>query len=266
LRISSAFSPSTGRGFTGNTDVVPAGHFLFRGVFNFDYSDCTVVEVGSQVLLLTWLRAVRIARSDADRTEGVVVMSVVRLLVLGVVRKYGRAHGYAVRRELLSWRAETWTEVKPGSIYHALRQLTKEEKIREAGTEESGKGPGRTLYELTGKGEAEFRELLEAALSSFRLEELGAGVAFVQALSRRRAIELLKAQHRRAKETSDGLQGLVPNFPHRDEPPHTRDLLALWSGAIAVTASWTEGLIRHLESGGYFMADDEGADRLETPR
>lgn len=192
-------------------------------------------------------------------------MSVVRLLVLGVVRGRGRAHGYAVRRELLSWRVETWTEVKPGSIYHALRQLTKQGKIREAGTEESGEGPGRTLYELTREGEAEFRELLEAALSSFRLEDLGAGVAFIQALPRRRAIELLKAQHRRATETSDGLQGLVPAFPRRDEPPHTRDLLALWSGAITATAGWTEGLIRYLESGGYTMADDEEGDvRSET--
>lgn len=191
-------------------------------------------------------------------------MSVVRLLVLGVVRTRGRAHGYAVRRELLSWRVETWTEVKPGSIYHALRQLAKEGKLREAGTEESGEGPARMPYELTREGEAEFYELLEAALSSFRLEELGAGVAFIQALPRRRAIVLLREQHRRATETSDGLEGLITQFPHRDEPPHTRDLLSLWSGAIAATAGWTEGLIRHLESGGYVMADDEGNARFEA--
>ncbi len=36
-------------------------------------------------------------------------MSVVRLLVLGIVRMHGRAHGYVVHRELLSWKVETWT-------------------------------------------------------------------------------------------------------------------------------------------------------------
>jgi hypothetical protein len=135
---------------------------------------------------------------------------------------------------------------------------------RDGGRRLRGEGPGRTLYELTREGEAEFRDLLEVALSSFRLEELGAGVAFIQALPRRRAIELLEEQHRRATETSDGLQGMIPTFPHRDEPPHTQDLLALWSGAIAATAGWTEELIQHLESGGYVMADDEGDRRSET--
>jgi len=191
-------------------------------------------------------------------------MSVVRLLVLGVIRARGRAHGYAVRRELLSWRVETWTEVKPGSIYHALKQLAKEGKLRDAGTEASAEGPGRTPYELTREGEAEFFGLLESALSSFRLEELGAGVAFIQALPRRRAIELLGEQHRRATEVSGGLEAMIPQVPHRDQPPHTRDLLALWSDAIAATASWTDELIRHLESGGYLMADDEGDARSGT--
>src|SRR5262245_41094849 len=105
-------------------------------------------------------------------------MSVVRLLVLGVVRARGRVHGYAVHRELLSWRIETWTRVRPGSIYHALKQLTREGKLRAAGAEESAEGPDRTLYRLTPAGAAEFRRRLAAALSSFAPEELGAGIAF----------------------------------------------------------------------------------------
>ena len=48
-------------------------------------------------------------------------MSVTRLLVLGAVRIFQPAHGYLVRRELLSWRVEEWANVQPGSIYHALR-------------------------------------------------------------------------------------------------------------------------------------------------
>ncbi|MGK3968468.1 PadR family transcriptional regulator [Sorangium sp. So ce118] len=183
-------------------------------------------------------------------------MSVVRLLVLGVIRMRRQAHGYAVHRELLSWRVETWTSVKPGSIYHALKQLTKEGKLRAVGVEESAEGPGRTLYELTEDGAAEFRQLLDAALSSFELEALGAGVAFMQTLPRQHVIDLLREQHRRATETRDGLERLMPSFPRRDEPPHTQDLLALWSGGLAATASWTEALLRRLEAGEYVMADD----------
>src|SRR5690606_27723982 len=99
-------------------------------------------------------------------------MSTVRLLVLGVMRRQQPTHGYAVRQELLSWRADTWTNVKPGSIYHALKQLTQEGKLRALGTEGSSHGPGRTIFELTAAGEDEFRTLMDAALVSIDMEEL----------------------------------------------------------------------------------------------
>lgn len=183
-------------------------------------------------------------------------MPVVRLLVLGIIRMHGRAHGYAVHRELLAWKVETWTTVKPGSIYHALKQLTKDGKLRDAGTEASTEGPGRTLYEMTDAGEAEFRGLLETALTSVPPEELGAGVAFMQALPRGRVVALLRIQHRRVSDNRDHLVRLMPAFPDRAEPPHTQDLLALWSGALAATATWTEMLIQRLAAGEYTMADD----------
>lgn len=182
-------------------------------------------------------------------------VAVVRLLVLGVIRMRGKAHGYGVMRELLDWHVETWTHVKPGSIYHALKQLTKEDKLLDFGVADAD-AARRTYYALTAEGEAEFQALLVAALSSFQLEELGAGVAFMQALPRSRVLALLKDTHRRAVENGTHLDGLVDRFPQRDEPPHTADLLTLWSGGLAATAAWTAGLIRRLEAGEYRMADE----------
>jgi DNA-binding PadR family transcriptional regulator len=183
-------------------------------------------------------------------------MSVVRLLVLGIARMRGPVHGYAVHRELVEWRVDTWTRVKPGSIYHALKQLTKEGHLREEGIEESTEGPGRTLYALTSEGEREFYVLLGAALSSFDIEHLGAGIAFMQTLPRARVLELLRALHERTTETVENLERLIPNFPHREEPPHTEDLLTLWSGSVSATAAWTAQLIRRLERGEYRMAGE----------
>src|SRR4051812_37431045 len=111
-------------------------------------------------------------------------MSDVRLFVLGVVRLRGQAHGYAVHRELRAWNVEAWTDVKLGSIYHALKQLTKEGKLRTAGMEDSTAGPERTLYALTADGVDELRRLVDAALGSVRLETLSAGAAFMQTLPR----------------------------------------------------------------------------------
>lgn len=183
-------------------------------------------------------------------------MSAIRLLVLGILKTRRRAHGYAVQRELAAWHVDTWTTVRPGSIYHALKQLTKEGKLRSVGTEESAEGPGRTLYEITKAGAAEFNDRLEAALASFDLEQLGAGIAFIHLLPRGKAIALLRDTSRRAEENQHHLDTLVPRFPDRAEPPHMADLLGLWSGALAATAGWTAGLARRLEAGDYVMAGE----------
>jgi DNA-binding PadR family transcriptional regulator len=183
-------------------------------------------------------------------------MSAVRLLVLGVMRLQQPTYGYAVRRELLSWRAEEWTNVKPGSIYHALKQLTQEGKLTAFGTEGSTQGPGRTLFQMTEAGEAEFRKLMDEALVSVDMEELGAGIAFMDALPRAHVIEKLREQRRRSEEVRAHLLGLVPSFPGgRYDPPHTTDLLELWSSVFGNLTGWTDGMLARLESGEYRMSE-----------
>lgn len=183
-------------------------------------------------------------------------MTAVRLLVLGVLRRQQPAHGYAVRRELLSWRADTWTNVKPGSIYHALKQLAREGKLRALGTEGGDRGPGRTRYELTEAGEAEFRALMDAALVSIDMEELGAGIAFMDALPRAHVLEKLREQRERSRVVRDELLGMVDDYPGRYEAPHATDLLELWSGVFDNLSGWTAGVLARLERGEYRMADD----------
>lgn len=54
-------------------------------------------------------------------------MSAIRLLVLCAVRQHGRAHGYQVRNDLEYWGAHEWSNAKPGSVYHALKQMAKQD-------------------------------------------------------------------------------------------------------------------------------------------
>jgi DNA-binding PadR family transcriptional regulator len=82
------------------------------------------------------------------------------MMILGLVQWMQPVHGYDVRRELLSWSADKWANVQPGSIYHALRKLTEEELLREVATEQVGARPARTTYEITEKGAEEFLTLL----------------------------------------------------------------------------------------------------------
>ena len=53
-------------------------------------------------------------------------MSATRLLLLGTVRIFQPVHGYFVRRELMSWHADSWANLNPGSVYNGLRSLARD--------------------------------------------------------------------------------------------------------------------------------------------
>ncbi|RKH24127.1 PadR family transcriptional regulator, partial [Corallococcus sp. CA031C] len=50
--------------------------------------------------------------------------STTRLLLLGADGLFEPVNGYQIRRELMSWQADQWANVAPGSIYHGLARLS----------------------------------------------------------------------------------------------------------------------------------------------
>ncbi len=177
-------------------------------------------------------------------------MSATRLLVLGVVRGYGRAHGYLIGNDLMSWGAGEWANVKWGSIYHALKQLTKDGCL----TDEIVP-PARTDYLLTAKGEQEFQRLLRDALRrpETRPDTLGAGLALLPSLSRADAVALLRERLAALETRRDGARKQAADWT---DPPHVRELFGLWEHSADSGAEWTRGLLERLEAGAYPMAGE----------
>ncbi|MDH2424349.1 PadR family transcriptional regulator [Sphaerisporangium sp. TRM90804] len=178
-------------------------------------------------------------------------MSAIRLLVLGAVRRRGRAHGYQVRGDLESWGAHEWSTAKPGSIYHALRHMAKQGLLRahESAPSAAG-GPPRTEYELTAEGDAEFLSLLRAALVRHdqKIDELTAGVGFLDCLPREEAIALLKER----VAALDGWRAevaphLTPGGAESGSWEPVAEIMRLWAHFTAGGAEWTRGLIERLE-------------------
>jgi DNA-binding PadR family transcriptional regulator len=192
-------------------------------------------------------------------------VSATRLLVLGVVRMYGRAHGYQVRRELLTWSADKWANIAPGSIYHALKKMAKDKLLEEVGTDvdDGARGPDRTAYQLTPDGETEFQLLLAKGLSeadestqgSYRLV---AAVTFLPALPRARAISLLEQQVTQLNGRRANAQHLLDKGTDWGQPAHVDELYRLWVTTIDAMLDWLAGLVSRLEAGEYVMADDPG--------
>ncbi|MBB5939362.1 PadR family transcriptional regulator [Streptomyces zagrosensis] len=186
-------------------------------------------------------------------------MSAMRLLVLGAVRQHGRAHGYMVRNDLEYWGAHEWSNAKPGSIYHALKQMAKQGLLlaHDVAPSTAG-GPPRTEYEVTEQGEEAYFALLREALGSWRpqLDVLSAGVGLIVDLPRGEAISLLK-------QRLEGLEGwrttVTDYYTPADGPEslgHIGEIMELWVTTSDSGAAWTRALIERLENGAYVMAGE----------
>ncbi len=184
-------------------------------------------------------------------------MSATRLLLLGTVRIFQPVHGYFVRRELLSWHADTWAHLNPGSIYNGLRTLAREGHIEEVGTETRGGRPARTSYRLTDDGNTEFLVLLRAALWNVSPHEpanLMAGWSFAWALKRDEVIaalehrlEQISASARATDFAIEDIRG-APGMPE-EVAEHYRLTQARLDGE----ASWARQLLERLRAGEYWF-------------
>jgi DNA-binding PadR family transcriptional regulator len=184
--------------------------------------------------------------------------STTRLLVLGVVRIFQPVHGYEVRRELVSWRAQEWASIKPGSIYNALKTLTRDGYLEVVGTDQVGGRPERTTYRLTSAGEDEFRLLLREEWWTVRppIDPLMAAISFITFVTREEAIAAL--EHRTAQ-----IHGMVRHMEFgidahdgADSPYHVREMMRLMNARILSEVAWAQQFIERLRKGEYSTADD----------
>ncbi|WP_250288558.1 PadR family transcriptional regulator [Streptomyces atroolivaceus] len=186
-------------------------------------------------------------------------MSAIRLLVLGAVRQHGRAHGYQVRNDLEYWGAHEWSNAKPGSIYHALKQMAKQGLLlaHEVAPSTAG-GPPRTEYEITERGTEEFFTLLRASLTSYdqSVDVLSAGIGFIVDLERAEAVALLRER----VAAIEGWRASVTEYWTPSDGPesigHIGEIMNMWVHSADAGAEWTRGLIARIEAGAYTFAGE----------
>jgi len=120
-------------------------------------------------------------------------------------------------------RTELWTDVKPGSLYNALKRMTDEGLVRVARTEREGNPPERTVFEITEAGRAELVRQRDTAMAEVRLlpDPVDLALQFTPDLTpeeliaaftkRRQAVAERLAQFEREQETAaPDLVGLEP--------------------------------------------------------
>ncbi|MFE2096243.1 MULTISPECIES: PadR family transcriptional regulator [unclassified Streptomyces] len=186
-------------------------------------------------------------------------MSAIRLLVLGAVRQHGRAHGYQVRNDLEYWGAHEWSNAKPGSIYHALKQMEKQGLLHahEIAPSTAG-GPPRTEYEITDRGEGEFFRLLRESLVSYdqKMDIQSAAIGFLVELARAEALDLLRERIRRIGQWRAAVTGHYIPEDGPEQLGHIGEIMNLWVHTADSDEAWTQGLIARLEAGAYTFAGE----------
>ncbi|MFP3988770.1 PadR family transcriptional regulator [Streptomyces sp. E11-3] len=186
-------------------------------------------------------------------------MSAIRLLVLGAIRQHGRAHGYQVRNDLEYWGAHEWSNAKPGSIYHALKQMAKQGllKAHEIAPSTAG-GPPRTEYEVTTAGTEEYFALLREALRTHdqKADVLAAGIGLIVDLPRDEAVALLRE---RVAGLTEWRRSVTEYYTPEEGPEslgHIGEIMHMWVHQADAGAEWTQGLITRIEGGAYTFAGE----------
>ena len=193
-------------------------------------------------------------------------MSATRLLVLGAVRIMQPVHGYDVRRELLSWHVEESANIKPGSIYSALKTLAKDGSITAQGDLAK---PERTSYVLTGEGEKEFQTLLRAAW--WRVvqptEPLIPALVLLPFLPREELVAAVQSRIAQLAASLDELRflraGIHDGATGEDGgiPEHVREIVDFVTARTKAELSWSRELVQRVKGGTYAFAGE--ADWLD---
>jgi DNA-binding PadR family transcriptional regulator len=179
--------------------------------------------------------------------------SATRLLVLGCVRIFQPVHGYFLRRELVSWEVDRWAHVHPGSIYNALKSLSRSGLLEEVGVVADGPRPPRTTYRLTEAGEAEFLGLVRAGLLTTDDPTLlltAVNMAF--ALPRAEVVQAVEARIGMLEDSLTSLAAQVGEILEaKDTPDTATEVLRLMSARDRGELEWARGYLDRLRGGAY---------------
>jgi DNA-binding PadR family transcriptional regulator len=193
-------------------------------------------------------------------------MSVTRLLVLGAVRIFQPTHGYFVRRELASWQVAEWAHLNPGSIYNALRALTKDGLLIEEPADPADKAD-KTKYRLTVDGDTEFVRLVREGLWELHPYEPGwllGGLSFWGVLNREEVLAALQARAALLTGRVSSLGFAAADMPETaaGTPDHVVEMFRIQEAHLTGELAWVQAVSERVRGGAYGFSGEDPARKM----
>src|ERR1700735_1036676 len=107
-------------------------------------------------------------------------MNLTRLMALGTLARHGPQHGHQIRRLAEGSNVGEWGGVSVGALYREVKSMEGESLITEVRTEQVGRRPARTVYDITDEGRLELAMPRERAVTGIHYgpDPLGVALAF----------------------------------------------------------------------------------------
>ena len=105
-------------------------------------------------------------------------MNLSRLMVLGILAR-GPRHGHQIRRDAEITNVGEWGGVSVGALYRELHRMEEEGLVEPLRSEQVGKRPARTIFQITDEGFRELHILWEQAIAEIHPGPDPLGVALL---------------------------------------------------------------------------------------
>jgi len=175
-----------------------------------------------------------------------------RLVILGLLRERP-LYGYELK-QIIEEHMGDWTNIAFGSIYFALSKLTEEGFVEQVATEQEGRRPSRTVYQITAAGRAEFLRLLREVWGEVERHyyTIDIGLAFMETLP----VEEVKG-YLRGRIVQ--LEGIVQHIAQHQAEQMSRPEVPATAAAVfdhglahfQAELNWTRDLLIKVEQGVY---------------
>jgi DNA-binding PadR family transcriptional regulator len=136
-------------------------------------------------------------------------MNLTRLMALGTLARYGPQHGHQIRRLADLTNVGEWGGVSVGALYRELRTMEREGLVERVRTEQVGRRPARTVYQITEDGRWELVALRDRAIRPTEIGPDPLGVALTFAVDDMDREELREALRNRRNRLAVGAAELT---------------------------------------------------------